>query len=60
MIFNIKTHYYENFIEAPAKVKFCRSIYFLLVLPLIIVGFPVYFAGSIIESALDKLKDWLW
>ena len=60
MIFNIKTKYCEPFIDAPAKVKFCRGLYLLLVIPLCIVAFPIYWVGAAIEAVLDKLKDWLW
>lgn len=57
---SVKVFFHENFDNAPAKVKFTRAIYFLLVLPLVVVAFPVYLAGTFIEIALDKLKEWLW
>ena len=60
MQLNITTHFYENFADAPAKVKFTRAIYFLLILPLVVVAFPVYILGSWLELWMDKLKDWLW
>ena len=57
---SVKVFFHENFDNAPAKVKFTRAIYFLLILPLVVVAFPVYILGSWIELWLDKLKEWLW
>lgn len=57
---SVKVFFHENFSDAPAKVKFTRAIYFLLILPLVVVAFPVYILGSWIELWLDKLKEWLW
>ena len=57
---SVKVFFHENFADAPAKVKFTRAIYFLLILPLVVVAFPVYILGSWIELWLDKLKEWLW
>ena len=56
----VKFYFYEDFVNAPGKVKFRRGLYLLLVAPLCLVGFPIYLAGTLIEIALDKLKDWLW
>jgi hypothetical protein len=60
MILNISTKFRENFIEASAKEKFCRTLYLLLVIPLALIGVPIYFVASVIEVCLEKLNDWLW